>query len=304
MAPRVPGVNAADGVALHVQVDGPPDAPVTVVLAHGWTLDTRTWGPVTRALVAGTPARVVRFDHRGHGRSAAVDPSTMTLEQLADDMAAVLDAVAPGGPLVLGGHSMGGMTLMALAQRHPAVYERVRGVALVSTAAGGLAGHTMGLHPRVAEVVARGERRMYGSAGWASRRSLGNPRVLAPGVRWLLLGPRSGPEATRITVESVAQCRPLTVSGFRPALEAHEREVALATFARIPTAVLVGSKDRLTPVPMARRIASALPGASLTIFPDAGHMVPVERVAGVAGRISALVHGALARPAEREPVSR
>ncbi len=293
MAQGVPGVKGADGVDLHVVVDGPAGAPVTVVLAHGWTLDTRSWGPVTRSLLAGTPARVVRFDHRGHGRSAAVDPSTMTLEQLADDMAAVLASTAPDGPLVLGGHSMGGMTLMALAERHPEVYERVRGVALVSTAAGGLAGHTMGLHPRVAAVVQRGERRMYGSSGWATRRSLGTPRLLAPGVRWLLLGPRSGPEATRITVESVAQCRPSTVSGFRPALEAHERDAALARFARIPTAVLVGSKDRLTPVRMARRIATALPSAQLTIFPEAGHMVPVERVAGVAGRIGALVQGAL-----------
>ena len=134
---------------------------------------------------------------------------------------------------------------------------------------------------------------MYSSAAWAARGSLGNPRLLGPGVRWLLLGPRSGPEATRITVSSVAECRPLTVSGFRPTLEAHERDAALATFAEIPTAVLVGSKDRLTPVRMARHIATALPSASLTIFPEAGHMVPVERVAGVAGRINALVQGSL-----------
>jgi pimeloyl-ACP methyl ester carboxylesterase len=90
-------VEGADGVALHVEVDGPRAAPVTVVLAHGWTLDARAWGPVTRSLVAGTPARVVRFDHRGHGRSAAVDPATMTLEQLADDMAAVLGRGRPAG---------------------------------------------------------------------------------------------------------------------------------------------------------------------------------------------------------------
>jgi pimeloyl-ACP methyl ester carboxylesterase len=294
VAHGVPGlmttVAGADGVDLHVETDGPQAAPATVVLAHGWTLDARTWGPVTRALVGGgTPARVVRFDHRGHGRSAAVDPSTMTLEQLADDMAAVFAQVAPDGPLVLGGHSMGGMTLMALAERHPEVYTRVRGVVLVSTAAGGLAGHTLGLHPRAAAVVQRGERRMYASAGWAGRAALGSPRLLGPGVRWLLLGPRSGPEAIRITVTSVAQCRPLTVSGFRPALEAHERAAALAMFARIPTAVLVGAKDRLTPVRMARHIATELPSASLTIFPEAGHMVPVERVAGVTARISAMV---------------
>jgi hypothetical protein len=140
---------------------------------------------------------------------------------------------------------------------------------------------------------------MYASPGWAARRHLGSPRLLAPALRWLLLGPRSGPEAVRITVESVAECRPLTVSGFRPTLEAHERDAALAVFAHIPTVVLVGTKDRLTPVRLSRRIASALPSASLSIFPEAGHMLPVERVAGVAGRIGALVKGAV--PAGRCP---
>src|SRR5947208_1548541 len=98
----------ADGAPLHVEIDGPAGAPVTVVLSHGWTLDGRTWAPVARSLVGGrTPVRVVRPDHRGHGRSAVVDPATMTLEQLADDLAAVVDAVAPTGPLVFAGHSMG-----------------------------------------------------------------------------------------------------------------------------------------------------------------------------------------------------
>jgi pimeloyl-ACP methyl ester carboxylesterase len=91
----------------------------------------------------------------------------------------------------------------------------------------------------------------------------------------------------------VAACRPLTMSGFRPTLEAHERDAALEAFAPIPTAVLVGSRDRLTPVSATRRIAYALPSAGLTIFPEAGHMLPVERAAGVAGRISALAAGAV-----------
>jgi pimeloyl-ACP methyl ester carboxylesterase len=287
-------VAAADGVPLHVEVDGTGDAPVTVVLAHGWTLDTTTWGPVARAL---SGVRVVRYDHRGHGRSAAVDPSTMTLEQLADDLAAVIAAVAPHGPLVLGGHSMGGMTIMALAQRHPEVAARAQGVALVATAAGGLAGHPVGLPPLVAAAVARGETRLCASRRWAVRPTMGSPRVLAPGLRWLLLGPRADAEARRITVTAVAGCRPLTVSGFRPALEAHERDAALAAFADTPTAVLAGGHDRLTPVPMARRIVAALPSAQLTVFPGAGHMLPVERVAGVAARLEALVHQREAREA-------
>lgn len=290
-------VPAADGVPLHVEIDGPADAPVTVVLAHGWTLDRRTWGPVARSLATGAvPVRVVRHDHRGHGRSAAVDPSTMTIDQLADDLAEVLAATAPDGPLVLGGHSMGGMTLMALAERHPALVARAAGIALVATASGGLAEKPFGLAPRQAAVMRRVEHHVYGTRRWASRSSLGSPRLLAPGMRWLLLGPRAGAEARRITTETVAACRPLTVSGFRPTLEAHERDAALAAFAGIPTVVLVGDRDRLTPVKAARRIADALPSARFSIFPDAGHMLPLERVSGVADRIAALARTAAGAP--------
>ncbi|OZM83698.1 alpha/beta fold hydrolase [Pseudonocardia sp. MH-G8] len=286
-------VPASDGVPLHVRLDGPPDAPVTVVLVHGWTLDRRTWGPVAGSLATGpAPVRVVRPDHRGHGGSGAVAPESMTIDQLADDLAQVIAATAPEGPLVLAGHSMGGMTLMALAERHPHLVARVRGIALVATASGGLAERPFGLSPRGTAVFRRVEQRVYGSRRWTTRDSLGDPRLLAPGMRWLLLGPRADRDARRITCEVVAGCRPLTVSGFRPTLETHERDAALAAFAEIPTVVLVGSRDRLTPVRAARRIAAALPTADLTIFPDAGHMLPLERVSGVAGRIAGLAAGA------------
>lgn len=281
----------SDGTHLHVVVEGPDDAPVTVVLAHGWTLDARTWGPVAAAL-AGPDARVVRYDHRGHGRSGVVDPATMTLDQLADDLAEVVAAVAPAGPLVLAGHSMGGMTLMALAERHPDVVARTAGVALVATAAGGLATTSFGLPAATVPVLRAVEERVLGTPGWSRASRLGSPRALAPATRWLLLGPAADPAAVRLTAEAVASCRPRTLSGFRPALAAHERDAALAAFAGIPSIVLAGARDRLTPVPAARRIGAALPSAELTVFPGAGHMLPVERVAGVAGRIAALVRGA------------
>jgi pimeloyl-ACP methyl ester carboxylesterase len=288
-------VPAADGVPLHVELDGPADAPVTVVLVHGWTLDRRLWDPVARALVNGSSAvRVLRYDHRGHGRSAAVEPASMTIEQLADDLAAVLGALAPSGPLVLAGHSMGGMTLMALAERHPELLQRAAGVALVSTASGGLSQRPFGLAPQYGGLVRLVEQQLAGSERWAARRCLGDPRLLGPAMHWLLLGPQAGAEARRITCAMVCGCRPLTLSGFRPALAAHERGAALAAFAPIPTVVLVGTRDRLTPVAAARRIADSLPSAEFTIYPEAGHMLPVERVAGVAGRISWLATGALA----------
>jgi pimeloyl-ACP methyl ester carboxylesterase len=298
-------VAAADGVPLHVEVDGPQDAPVTVVLVHGWTLDRRTWGPVARSLAGGpSPVRLVRPDHRGHGRSAAVDPATMTIDQLADDLAEVVAATAPDGPLVLAGHSMGGMTLMALAERHPDVVARAGGIALVATASGGLAERPFGLAPPAAAVYRRVQRRIAATSGWSRREHFGDPRLIAPAMRWLLLGDRPSAEARRITCEMVGACRPLTVSGFQATLEAHERDAALAAFAEIPTTVLVGTRDRLTPVRAARRIADALPSAGLTIFPGAGHMLPLERAAGVATRIAALAAGAVsARPLSRREAS-
>lgn len=281
----------SDGTSLHVEVDGAPDAPVTVVLAHGWTLDVRAWGPVASAL-AGPGVRVVRYDHRGHGRSTGSDPATMTLDQLADDLAELVAAVAPTGPLVLVGHSMGGMTLMALAERHPDVVARAAGIGLVATAAGGLADTSLGLPAASVSVLRAVEERVYATRHWSRAPRLGSPQALAPAMRWLLLGPDADAEAVRLTVESVAACRPLTISGFRPTLAAHERDAALSAFARIPAVVLVGAQDRLTPVAAARRIAALLPRAELTVFPGAGHMLPVERVAGVAGRLGALVRGA------------
>ena len=283
-------VEGADGVALNVEIDGPASAPVTVVLCHGWTLDGRTWSPVARALVCRPdPVRVVRPDHRGHGRSAAVDPATMTLEQLADDLAAVIERTAPSGPLVLGGHSMGGMTLMALAERHPEVYGRVVGVGLVSTASGGLAQSPLVRPFRAYAAALAGERRLRSSMRRVQRSRMGTARVQRPGLRWLLLGRNAPADAQRITFEAVGACRLETFTGFQPALSAHERDAALATFASIPTVVMVGTHDRLTPVALTRRIGDALPSAEVVVLPGAGHMVPVERVDDVAARIGVLV---------------
>jgi pimeloyl-ACP methyl ester carboxylesterase len=287
------GVVTDDGVRLAVRVEGPERAATTVVLAHGWTLDSRTWGPVAAGLLrAPQPPRVVRYDHRGHGRSDPVPPETMTISRLADDLAHVVAAAAPDGPLVLAGHSMGGMALMALAEQHPAVAARAAGLALVATASGGIADTTFGLAARGAVVARTVDRRLRDLPGRSRRGSMGPPWLLAPALRWLLLGAHPDPRARRLTVGAVAACRPQTVAGFRATLDEHERDAALVAFAGTPTVVLAGDRDRLTPVAAARRIADALPSARLSVFPGAGHMLPVERVAGVVAHLDDLVRRA------------
>ncbi|ANY05937.1 alpha/beta fold hydrolase [Pseudonocardia sp. HH130630-07] len=285
-----------DGTGLHVCESGPASAPVTVVLVHGWTLDERCWAPVADALaVSGTPARVVRYDHRGHGRSDDTPDELKTIDRLADDLAEVIGQVVPSGPLVLAGHSMGGMAVMALAERYPdLVADRVAGVALVATAGGGLgAAATLGLTGRPAAYFLAGKDRLTLSPFWTGRRALStHPSLLRAGLQPLLLGRRPDRRAVRATCEAIAGCRPSTISGFTPTLTEHERAEALAAFAGLPVEIMAGGRDRLTPVRFSRRIRDRLPHAGMTVFPDAGHMLPVERVGGVASRIAALVRTA------------
>src|ERR1044071_903317 len=97
-------ITLSDGVRLHVETSGPADAPVTVVLLHGWCLDRRTWHHQVTELERS--ARVVTYDARGHGRSGSTPLESATLDRLGADLAEVLRRLAPSGPVVLAGHSM------------------------------------------------------------------------------------------------------------------------------------------------------------------------------------------------------
>ncbi|SHG36425.1 alpha/beta fold hydrolase [Streptoalloteichus hindustanus] len=287
----------ADGTELHVVVDGPADAEVTVVLLHGWTLTHATWRWVATELAGpgGPRARVLRYDIRGHGRSAPTRPEGATLDQLADDAAEVIAALAPEGPLVLAGHSMGGMTVMALADRHPELFARVAGVALVNTSSGGLRGITLGLPGVLGRVVLAVERRVTRRIGRSRRAVLARyPGPLRPALRWLLFGDRVDRRDLADAARQVARCQPVALAGFRVTLDEHERWHALKVLRGRPVVVLAGGMDRLTPPSHSRVIADALPGAELVVFGGAGHMLPFERAVEVAERIGGLVRDAAA----------
>src|SRR4051812_31919438 len=136
-------VVADDGVPLRVEVDEldpelrRPASPITLVFCHGYALNLDCWH-FQRAAYRGL-VRSVYYDQRSHGRSGRSSADHATIDQLGQDLKTVLDHVVPEGPVVLVGHSMGGMTIVALAERHPELFDRrVAGVALVSTTAGGL----------------------------------------------------------------------------------------------------------------------------------------------------------------------
>ncbi|HEY3515279.1 alpha/beta hydrolase [Kribbella sp. NPDC051137] len=163
------GVTTPDGVRLNVEVSGPADAPVTVLLVHGWTCSTRSWHNQVEGLpkILGPDAvRVVTYDHRGHGRSDAAPAGSTRLEQLADDLLTVLDEVVGDGPVVYAGHSMGGMTLMAAADRHPELFgPRIRAAALVSTTSGHLTEGALGLPTRFDPAAVRIAPRVLNAVG-------------------------------------------------------------------------------------------------------------------------------------------
>ena len=150
----------ATGISLRVARSGTPSpGEPTLVLAHGWSQDLRTWDRVVGDLRrAGVTAPILRYDHRGHGGSQSPGRTGATIGRAADDLAALMtDHVE--GPILLAGHSMGGMTLMALAERHPdLVRERVRGAAFVATASDDMAEMRLGIPGRRGAFVARGER--------------------------------------------------------------------------------------------------------------------------------------------------
>ncbi|MCA1720902.1 MAG: alpha/beta hydrolase [Actinobacteria bacterium] len=173
--PPMPGIEpderrtvpADDGTTLNIELGGRGDAPLTVVFSHGFLARSGEFDPQWESLLG--RARLVRYDHRGHGRSGP-SRGASDLEQLGRDLGHVLDAAAPTGPVVLVGHSMGGMTIMALAEQRPELFgDRVVGVMLLATGAG----HTITGHP------------VENAARLLSRRGLFGPallllRLLAP----------------------------------------------------------------------------------------------------------------------------
>jgi pimeloyl-ACP methyl ester carboxylesterase len=271
-------IRLPDGLPLHVRIAGPADAPITVVLLHGWVLDGRTWyrqvGPLAEV------ARVVTYDARGHGRSGGIDRAAATLDHLGDDLAEVLRTVAPDGRVVLAGHSLGGMTIMEYAHRHPADFaERVAGLFLLSTTAEGHTHTVYGLPPRVAHLVRVAEMTsaqvLARLGGWRPHRAL--TLALRPSLRWLLFGHPCDPADVQLTTKAVARASLGSIGGFRPSVGAQARLETLAALPTVPTAVLVGERDRLTPPACSVSSAKALPGATLTICPNAGHMLMLER---------------------------
>jgi pimeloyl-ACP methyl ester carboxylesterase len=297
---RTRTVRADDGVPLAVEEVGPADAPLTVVFVHGLALALGSWHYQWLGLSDMTRPRLrmVFYDHRSHGRSGRAPPETVTIDQLGDDLHRVLAEVVPTGPVVLVGHSMGGMSVMALADRHPELFgRRVIGVALLSTSTGRLSEVSWGL-PAVtarlrAPVMPLVLRTMRSRAALIER-----SRKLGSDLAWLLtrrysFGSSDVSPALVDYVEMLIASTPVdVVAEFFPALSAHDELDALPRLAELETLIVVGDKDLLTPVEHSRRMAQLLPKAELLVLEGAGHLAMMERPALVDLRLRAFLHRA------------
>jgi pimeloyl-ACP methyl ester carboxylesterase len=317
---RSPGieVEADDGTLLHVEIDEveePADQragrrrrrekPLTVVFSHGYALSLDSWHYQRKALRG--RYRMVFWDQRGHGRSATGPHGSATIDQVGKDLRRVVEATAPEGPLVLVGHSMGGMTIMSLAQDDRELFtERVLGVGLISTSAGGLAQVDLGL-PHLGPVFQRVARPavkvLSRTPDLVERgRRIGSDLEALLVRRYSYASPVPA-ALVRFTADMIASTRLEVISDFLPTFSTHDKLQALATLQGLEVLVLVGDGDLLTPVAHSEEIVRRVPGAEIVVVRDGGHLVMLEHPDVVTTHLVELIERSLRHrdttPAER-----
>lgn len=281
-------VRTDDGVRLHVQVDGRRDAGLTVVLAHGFAARSAMFDQQWPALRG--HARLVRYDQRGHGASGWAGCRPATADRLGRDLAQVIDELAGPGPVVVVGHSMGGMAVLALAGLRPELFGgRIAGVALLSTRAAPMVGDgdTRGALLRTTAALAT-------AGSWllwlvAPLLEALHPFRTGPG-RWVLRRRLFAGDASDRTSRAVTRSwagTPIAVmAAYLVGLARYDERAASDTLAAVPVLVLAGTEDATIPVRSAELLAGRI-GARvrLALVPGAGHMVTLTHAASVNAEI-------------------
>ncbi len=276
LVPRIVPVVTDDGAQLHVRVYGDPSAPA-IVFSHGWTCSADYWTPQINAFAENYS--VIVYDQRGHGRSD-VGSTPLGPDVLADDLAAVLAAtVSEDNKAVLVGHSMGGMSIMAWAGSYPQQVDRlISAVLLASTATDSLLRETtvIPLTNRFARVQLP-----LGRAVLSSALPLRPSPVTRQAIKYVSMAPGSTPAEVRFCEKIVLECTPRTRGIWGAALTDIDIREALENL-NVPTTVLVGTADRLTPPVHSRKLAQALEAhdhlSKFIEMPGIGHMCSVEAI--------------------------
>ena len=275
---RASEVQTDDGITLAVREVGPREAALTVVFVHGFTNRMTSFHLQRRELHArwGASVRMVFFDLRGHGKSSTPAAGSYTIERLGQDLCEVIDAVVPRGPIVLVGHSMGGMSVLAAARQRPRLFhDRVVGVGLLSSTAAGLASEGLGRslrHPLIDG---------FAYAARSTPKLLEHSRVVGRRVMWAIVHAASyrshvSPTLVAFTNAMIDETPVGTIGGFLRALEHHDELEALPVLVDIPVLILSGTDDVVIPFSGAVRMAGELPNSELVRVDGAGHMVHME----------------------------
>ncbi|HEY6597200.1 MAG TPA: alpha/beta hydrolase [Asanoa sp.] len=278
-------VTTGDGTDIYVEVVEPAvdaaAAPV-VVFVHGFCLDMGTFHFQRKLLARRGHNRLVLYDQPGHGRSGKLEGGEYELPALGETLLDVLQETVPGGPIVLVGHSMGGMAIMAFAELHPEFFDdRVVGTVLMATSGGPLEESKFGLSALIGRVggpllpLVNNATRVTGPA-------IERARTAASDLAWLLTRRYgfggSHPSPSLVTYVETMNSRTSvdTVARYLRTLYTHARYPALAALAHTPTLVLVGEKDLITPVALSEEILRHVPDAEFVKVPDSGHVVMLE----------------------------
>ena len=279
-------VTTSDGVELYCEVDEvapyadagvSSGAPPTLVFIHGFTCNLHTWH-FQRLHFRGR-RRMVFYDHRSHGRSGRSSRENATVEQLAEDLLAVVDTLAPDDKLILVGHSMGGMAIIALADLHPELFGgRIVGVGLCSTAGGEIALHRILRLPDLVGAQLPG--RLVAMAAKAptlvdrARRAGSNIGYVTIGA--FAFGTPVPGEYVELVDQMIGSTPFEVISEFFPSIQSHDKYDALKALASVPTYIFCGAKDRITPVSHSRELHERISGSILVEYENGGHMVPLE----------------------------
>ncbi len=302
---RVGAVCTDDGLPLQVQQIGPDEASMTVVFSHGYTLTSDSWYYQRAELepLTGPALRLVFYDQRGHGASGWGEPERGTIDQIADDLARILDERVPSGRIVLVGHSMGGMAIMGLAERRPELFgPRIVGVALLSTSTGNLASvgfglpqAITGLSTAVLPLIAKLARQRPQVA--ERTRRLGKDIAFIATKRMTFSGRDVTPGLASYVDRMIASTPADVIGAFFPALAGLDKTGVLGPLEKLATLILCGDADRTTPKAHSELLAEQLPGSQLVIVEEAGHLVQMERPEVVNDHLRAF----LRRCARRKP---
>ena len=270
-------VRSADGTSLHTEVFGPPDG-YPIVLAHGIVCAIRAWAYQIADLA--TDYRVIAFDHRGHGRSEVPRRGGYTLEHLASDLDAVLEAtLAPHERALVAGHSMGGIAIAAWSEHYrDKVRRRADAVALINTTTGELLRNVKLLGvPREfspARVLAgRGLINVFGGFPIPGAARVASRQVIA----MLAVAADADASAARLLCELFTQTPPAGRGGCaRMLVEGLGQRYLNLDGLTVPTLVIGSERDRLTPINQSRKIAHTAPHVVGLVELPGGHCSMLE----------------------------